>query len=144
MTSRTDALGSQTQYTYDSYGRLSETQYYPYDFDGEDVSQRVGYGYDSGQNGLGRLTSVAAQGTYLGYEDTQKRPIEIYAKSTGQIANVIHTLSGDRTTTYDGRTGWSAAPDTDSPVPVVDLTGDDLDGARLDALPTAWLWAAKW
>ena len=86
-----------------------------------------------GAQRLGRLTSVAAQGTYLGYEDTQKRPIEIYAKSTGQIANVIHTLSGDRTTTYDGRTGWSAAPDTDSPVPVVDLTGDDLDGARLDA-----------
>jgi YD repeat-containing protein len=27
VTSRTDALGSQTQYTYDSYGRLSEGQF---------------------------------------------------------------------------------------------------------------------
>lgn len=76
---------------------------------------------------------MAAKGTYLGYEDTQKRPLEIYAKATGQITTITHTLSGDRTTTYDGRAGWAAAPDTDSPVPVVELTGDDLDGAKLDA-----------
>jgi len=32
VTSRTDALGSQTQYSYDSYGRISEVQYYPAGF----------------------------------------------------------------------------------------------------------------
>ena len=86
-----------------------------------------------GAKRLGTLTTLAAKGNYMGYEDTQKRPLEIYANTTGQISTIIHTLSGDRTTMYDGRVGWSAAPDTDSPVPVLALTGDDLDGAKLDA-----------
>jgi photosynthetic reaction center cytochrome c subunit len=86
-----------------------------------------------GAQRLATLTSLAAKGSYMGYEDTQKRPLEIYATATGQISTIIHTLSGDRTTMYDGRAGWIAAPDTDSPVPVLALTGDDLDGAKLDA-----------
>jgi photosynthetic reaction center cytochrome c subunit len=86
-----------------------------------------------GAQRLATLTSLAAKGNYMGYEDTQKRPLEIYAQATGQISTIIHTLSGDRTTMYDGRVGWVAAPDTDSPVPVLALTGDDLDGAKLDA-----------
>ena len=64
--SRTDALGSQTQYTYDSYGRLSEVQYYPswppYSGTMEDTLQRVNYSYDAGQYGIGRLTSVTFDG----------------------------------------------------------------------------------
>jgi outer membrane lipoprotein-sorting protein len=86
-----------------------------------------------GAQRLATLNTLAAKGTYMGYEDTEKRPLEIYARSSGQITTITHTLSGDRTTTYDGRAGWSAAPDTDSPVPVLALTGDDLDGAKLDA-----------
>jgi YD repeat-containing protein len=46
VTSRTDALGSKTVYTYDSYGRLSEVQYYPRGSNTEDTSQRVTYYYD--------------------------------------------------------------------------------------------------
>ena len=46
--SRTDALGQQTVYTYDSYGRLSEVQYYPTRLDGsEDTNERVTYSYDN-------------------------------------------------------------------------------------------------
>jgi YD repeat-containing protein len=42
--SRTDAVGNQTQYTYDSYGRLTEAQYFPQSMSGrEDVTQRVTY-----------------------------------------------------------------------------------------------------
>jgi YD repeat-containing protein len=46
VTSRTDALGSKTVYTYDSYGRLSEVQYYPRGNNNEDTTQRVTYYYD--------------------------------------------------------------------------------------------------
>jgi hypothetical protein len=38
---------------------------------------------------------------------------------------------GDRTTTYDGRRGWIAAPFR--PVAVLEVAGQDLDGLRLDA-----------
>jgi hypothetical protein len=45
----------------------------------------------------------------------------------------VHTPNGDSTTTYDGRSGWIAAPETDQPMPVMPLTGGDLQGAKVDA-----------
>jgi len=69
VTNRTDALGQQTQYTYDSYGRLTEVQYFLLDHWGnlnEDTTQRVTYSYDNAnqftQNGLGRLSQVTFGG----------------------------------------------------------------------------------
>jgi hypothetical protein len=46
---------------------------------------------------------------------------------------IIHTLSGDSTTTYDGRAAWIAAPETEKPVPVLAVTGQELDGLKLEA-----------
>jgi hypothetical protein len=37
------------------------------------------------------------------------------------------------TSVYDGRSGWVTAPETVTPVPVIPLTGGDLDGAKVDA-----------
>jgi RHS repeat-associated protein len=69
VTNRTDALGQQTQYTYDSYGRLTEVQYFLLDMWhnlNEDTTQRVTYSYDNAnqftQNGLGRLSQVTFGG----------------------------------------------------------------------------------
>jgi len=89
VTSRTDALGSQTVYTYDSYGRLSEVQYYPgfgYYKGIEDPNQRVTYYYDgnfqhanpclgliapSSQYSTGRLSAVIfAGGIADAYKDS--------------------------------------------------------------------------
>ena len=81
---------------------------------------------------LASLTSFSAKGTHLGYGEAQKIPVEIFAKSPGQRTTIIHTLSGDVTTTYDGRAGWMAMPETDSPVPLRGLSGGDLEGAKLD------------
>jgi RHS repeat-associated protein len=54
-----DAKGQVTVYTYDSAKRVTEVQVYPYGTgSSEDACQRVIYGYDSGTNGLGRLTST--------------------------------------------------------------------------------------
>ena len=58
--------------------------------------------------------------------------MEIFAKAPGQRTTVVHTLSGDSTTTYDGRDGWIAAPDVEKPMPVFPITGQELDGVKLE------------
>jgi hypothetical protein len=82
---------------------------------------------------LSKLTSFAARGTYIGYGDAEKRPVEIFAKAPAQRTTIIHSLSGDVTMVFDGRAGWTAAPETDSPVPLRALAGGELEGATLDA-----------
>jgi photosynthetic reaction center cytochrome c subunit len=85
-----------------------------------------------GAKNLAALTSFVATGTSVGYgPESDQRPVEIFAKAPGQRTTIIHTASGDSTTTYDGRGGWIAAPHR--PVPVLALSGQDLAGARLDA-----------
>ena len=54
-------------------------------------------------------------------------------KRPNQISTVVHTSAGDSTTTYDGRAGWIAGPATERPVALLELTGGDLAGAKLDA-----------
>ena len=80
---------------------------------------------------LAGLTSFVAKGTSAGYGPEGERPVEVFVKAPGQRTIIIHTLDGDSTTTYDGHAGWIAAPHR--PVPVLALTGGDLDGAKLDA-----------
>ena len=46
VTSRTDAIGQKTVYTYDSYGRLSQVQYFD-PSNNEYTNQRVTYYYDA-------------------------------------------------------------------------------------------------
>jgi outer membrane lipoprotein-sorting protein len=80
-----------------------------------------------------RLTSFIAKGTYEGYDTyEQKVPLEIFAKTPNQRAVIVHTQSGDTTTTFDGRSGWVAA--VDKPVTLLPLSpGGETDGARLEA-----------
>jgi outer membrane lipoprotein-sorting protein len=79
-----------------------------------------------------RLTSFIAKGTYEGYDTyEQKVPLEIYANAPNQRTMVVHTQSGDTTTTFDGRSGWVAA--VDKPVTLLPLSaGGETDGARLE------------
>jgi photosynthetic reaction center cytochrome c subunit len=87
-----------------------------------------------GTQRLARLTSFTAKGTSVGYGDERyQRKVEIYAKTPSQRTTILHMLTGDNTTTYDGRSAWVAAPITLTPVTLVPLTGIDLDGAKLDA-----------
>ncbi len=86
-----------------------------------------------GAERLGKLTSFAAKGTNQAFAETEKNPLELYAKEPNQRMIVVHSPNGDSTTTYDGHTGWTAAPYAERPVPVLALTGGDLDGAQLDA-----------
>jgi hypothetical protein len=86
-----------------------------------------------GAQRVATITSFVAKGTSVGYgPEGEKRPVEIFARAPGQRTTIIHTASGDSTTTYDGAAGWVSAPHR--PVPVLALTGQDLAGARLDAV----------
>jgi photosynthetic reaction center cytochrome c subunit len=81
---------------------------------------------------LAGLTSFVAKGTFQGYEDTEKHPVEVFARAPGQRATIVHAADGDSSTTYDGRAGWIAASYSQQPVPVLALSGGDLEGARMD------------
>lgn len=69
---------------------------------------------------------------YLGFDDADKSPLEMFARAQGQRTTIVHAPAGDTTYTYDGRNGWIAAPETDRPVPLLALTGQELDGLKLE------------
>lgn len=87
-----------------------------------------------GAQRLAAVTSFVAKGTYLGYGEAEKRPFEVYAKAPGQRTEIVHTLSGDSTTAYDGRLGWMSVPEAFSPLPMRALAGTELEGVKLDAI----------
>ncbi len=80
------------------------------------------------------LTSLVAKGNYLGFDDADKAPVEIYATPQPQRTTIVHSLSGDSTTVVTPTSGWLAAPATDRPVPMLALTGTDLEGLKLEVL----------
>lgn len=86
-----------------------------------------------GAGPLAKLTSFVAKGSYLGFDDADKSPLEIFAKAPGQRTAIVHTLNGDSTTTFDGRAGWIAAPEAEKPVPLLPITGQELEGVKLEA-----------
>ena len=87
-----------------------------------------------GSQRVSALKSLAAKGTYQGYA-APKYSFEIYANAPAQIATVIHgSPDGDTVTTFDGREGWIEAPLNDRPQRIMELTGGDLVGARMDAM----------
>jgi photosynthetic reaction center cytochrome c subunit len=86
-----------------------------------------------GSQKLANLTSFFAKGTYQGYDDPEKLPLEMFAKGPGQLSTIVHSFGGDSTTTCDGHLAWVAKPATLAPVPVYLLAGGDLDGVKLDA-----------
>ncbi len=82
---------------------------------------------------MAALKSFTAKGTYQGYA-APKRPMELYAKAPAQLTMLLRGgADGDTVTTYNGREGWIKAPGNDRPQPITDVTGGELEGARLDA-----------
>ena len=81
---------------------------------------------------LNALTSFTAKGRYLGYDDAEKSPMELYAAAPARRTVVSHTASGDLAWVFDGQSGWVAAPLTDRPLPVMPVTGQDLDGLAIE------------
>jgi photosynthetic reaction center cytochrome c subunit len=87
-----------------------------------------------GAAALAKLTSFTGKGTYEGFDsDFAAVPVDVYAKAPNMRATVVHMSAGESTTTFDGREAWAAAPLDLVPVPLMSLTGSNLEGARLDA-----------
>jgi Photosynthetic reaction centre cytochrome C subunit len=82
---------------------------------------------------LATMTSFVAEGTYRGFDDFEMFPFQIFSKTPNQRTTIQHSQYGDITTTYDGRTGWLAAPTENKPTPVMGLTGGNLEGAGVEA-----------
>ena len=86
-----------------------------------------------GTQRLAALTSFTGKGTYIGFETEQtKVPVEVFAKAPNQRASIVHMAVGDKVSLYDGRAAWIAG--SDKPLPLMTLTGGNLEGARIDAL----------
>ena len=86
-----------------------------------------------GSQSLAALTSFVATGTFEGFNTGQSQfPIEIYARAPGQRSQIVGGLDGDEIKTYDGRSGWVA--EGWRPLPLMTLTGGNLEGARLEAM----------
>lgn len=85
-----------------------------------------------GAQGVSNLTSFAGKGTYEGYDTGfDKVPVDVLAKAPDMRATIVHLPDGDDTTTFDGQLGWLAAPGR--PLPVMELTGGELEGAKIEA-----------
>jgi hypothetical protein len=90
-----------------------------------------------GAQKLDAIKSYIASGTSLGYEGIGGGgSFQIFAKSPDQRTTLItfkdHPERGDSTRAYNGTTGWIKSPR--GLFPAYDLTGSELDGARIDAL----------
>jgi outer membrane lipoprotein-sorting protein len=86
-----------------------------------------------GADRLATVRSVAATGTYEGFDtSTQKVPLEIVARAPDLRAMVARAPGADLVWTSDGQRAWRYQPDT--PVPLIELTGWNVAGARLDAM----------
>jgi hypothetical protein len=83
----------------------------------------------------GALKTYNAKGMYSGYETEHvPYPVEIFAQAPDRRTTIVDAFFGRSTRTFDGREGWIASGD--KPVPLFQLHGGNLDGARIDATLT--------
>ena len=81
-----------------------------------------------GTDALSNLSSFVATGTYSGYETGHLPvPLEIYAEPGRSVL-----VKSGNTQTFDGIEGWIT--NDNFPIPVLELSGGNLDAARLEAL----------
>ena len=86
-----------------------------------------------GTGRLAKVSSFTAKGMYAGFDTAfSEIPVEVYSKAPAQLSMTVHMDIGDSIRTFDGRTGWMAGPDT--PMPLLALSGGNLDRARLEAM----------
>src|SRR6185503_4778973 len=86
-----------------------------------------------GAQRLAALTSYVATGTYAGFNTGGSDiAVDVYAKAPNQRAQVVHMQQGDAIKAFDGTQAW--ASEGWRPMPLLQLTGGNLEGARLEGL----------
>jgi len=61
LATKTDAKSQRAVYSYDGHGRIAMVQRYPVAGGAEDERPRTVYGYDTAENGVGRLARVKSR-----------------------------------------------------------------------------------
>jgi hypothetical protein len=79
------------------------------------------------------LSSLTAKGTYIGFDDADKSPLEMVVNAQGQRNIVARLAGGDSHWTINGASGWIAGPATDRPIPMIPITGQELEGSTIEA-----------
>jgi hypothetical protein len=86
-----------------------------------------------GAERLASLTSFVARGTYEGFNTGGNQfPIEIAARAPDRRTQVVRTPEGNAVKTFDGSSAWAA--EGWRPLPLLMLTGGNLEAARLEAM----------
>jgi len=86
-----------------------------------------------GAQRLAGLTSYVATGTYAGFNTGGSAiSVDVYARAPNQRAQVVHMQEGDAIKTFDGIQAWAA--EGWRPMPLLQLTGGNLEGAKLEAI----------
>jgi len=86
-----------------------------------------------GPQRVAALTSFTARGTYGGFNTGGADiPIEINAKAPNQRMQIVHAPDADNVKTFNGQKAWVA--EGWRPLPLMELTGGNLEGARIEAL----------
>ncbi|OFW01232.1 MAG: hypothetical protein A3I61_08330 [Acidobacteria bacterium RIFCSPLOWO2_02_FULL_68_18] len=86
-----------------------------------------------GPERLAALASFTARGTYEGFNTGGNQfPVEIAARAPNQRTQVVRTPDGNAVKTFDGTSAWAA--EGWRPLPLLALTGGNLETARLEAL----------
>ena len=88
-----------------------------------------------GAERLAALKSFVARGNYQGFDTAGAVvPFEIYARSPNQRTIVVHLAPGaESVRVVDGQNAWNTSTGTLMEVPVVALSGAELQGAKLEA-----------
>jgi hypothetical protein len=81
---------------------------------------------------IAALTSYTAKGTYMGFDDAEAHPLEVAARAPNQRLWLWHSGFGDHAMIYNGSSAWVTASKEERPFPVELLTGQELDGTRLE------------
>ena len=68
-----------------------------------------------------------------GFDEAETSPMEVLANAMGQRTTIIRAPLGTTTHAVDTQGAWLAAPITERPLPLIALTGQELEGVRLEA-----------
>ena len=86
-----------------------------------------------GAQKVAALTTFTARGTYGGFNTGGADiPIEINAKAPNQRMQIVRAPDAENVKTFDGRKAWVS--EGWRPLPLMELTGGNLEGARIEAL----------
>ena len=86
-----------------------------------------------GAENAARLTSFVGTGTYTGFDTADLAvPAEVFVRAPNQMATIAQAQAGINAKVYDGKQGWRLQGDT--PIPLMAMSGDNLQGAAVEAM----------